>query len=59
MKRLVEAWGRYYVRTDVIHSGGPIRVETNQPDPNFKPRPVGFLARLDDPTEPEPQEPPC
>lgn len=59
MKRLVEAWGRYYTHADVIHSGGPVRVETDKPDPTFKPRPVGFLADLSDPDEPEIQEPPC
>jgi hypothetical protein len=32
--------------------GGPERVVTDQPDPNFVRRPVGFLARLD--PEPEP-----
>jgi hypothetical protein len=54
MKRLVEAWGGYFVRADVIHSGGPVRVETD---------PVGFLADLSDPDEPEisqeVSEPPC
>lgn len=60
MKRLVEAWGRYYTSADVIHSGGPVRVATDQPDPTFKRRPVGFTADLDEPTdEPEIQEPPC
>lgn len=30
---------------------GPERVDTNTPDPDFKPRPVGFTANL---TEAEP-----
>ena len=29
-----------------LGSSGPTRVETGEPDPEFKPRPVGFTADL-------------
>jgi hypothetical protein len=28
----------------VILSAGPVRVNTSEPDPDFEPRPVGFVA---------------
>jgi len=35
-----------------LGSSGPTRVETD-PDPKFKPRPVGFTAKIE-PVDPEP-----
>lgn len=36
---------------NVVLSSGPIRVVTDQPDPDFKPRPVGFTAEIEPPVE--------
>lgn len=54
--------GWWVGRTSVQHTGGPSRVITNEvEDPKFKPRPVGFTAKLEDedvpdgPEYPEPQ----
>ena len=37
-----------------LGQSGPMRVDTANPDPNFKPRPVGFTATIE-PLEAEPQ----
>lgn len=47
--RSVSAEGLWEWRSDPslnLGSSGPSRVETNEHDPDFKPRPVGFLADL-------------
>ena len=46
MIHLVEELGRAWCRATVVRSGGPERVDATEPDPTFKPRPVGFTARL-------------
>jgi len=46
-----QGWVRMPHTTLNLGSSGPTRVETGQPDPEFKPRPVGFTA---DPGEAEP-----
>lgn len=46
---------RYWLHEpNVKDGGGPTRVEVGDPDPKFKPRPVGFTAQLE-PVEVEPQ----
>jgi hypothetical protein len=39
-------------------SGGPTRVVTNDPDPTFRRRPVGFTARLEPEATSTPPEAP-
>jgi len=36
-----------------LGSSGPTRVEVGEPDPKFKPRPVGFTAKIE-PVEADP-----
>lgn len=53
MIRILEELGEAYCRASVVTTGGPERVVDDGPDPNFKPRPVGFTARMEQaPVEP-------
>ena len=47
MRRMVEEMGWGYSRAYVVRSDGPTRVVTDEPDPKFVPRPVGFTARIE------------
>lgn len=49
-RRLIEEAGLDWTRASVVRTGGPERVlYDDSPDPNFKPRPVGFTADLREP----------
>lgn len=47
----MDMWGQRYtwdgVKQDSSITGGPDRVVTDKPDPDFKPRPVGFTAEVE------------
>lgn len=46
-RRLTEEAGDEWVRAEVIRSGGPERIHYDeQPDANFKARPIGFTADI-------------
>lgn len=47
-------WSRPERATMNLGSSGPTRVDTSTPDPDFKPRPVGFTAQIE-PAERDPQ----
>ena len=53
MRRIVEDAGWEYCRATVVRAGGPERVATDEPDPKFVRRPVGFTARIE-PVEADP-----
>lgn len=47
MIRIVEEQGRRRPSASIKETSGPVRVVTDDPDPNFKPRPAGFTAQLE------------
>lgn len=40
-------WAWLHAPSPVLGSSGPTRVDTSDPDPDYKPRPVGFTADLE------------
>lgn len=52
MIHIVEQFGRRRAAAVIKESTGPVRTVTDQPDPEWRPRPVGFTAQLEPAPEP-------